>query len=443
MKPIAFGLSLVLSLAGLKVGAEAVKDREGAVRQDRAMMEDDPRWIYNDFRRGLAEAKRTHKPLIVVMRCVPCVACAGIDAEVLKKAERELAPLLDQFVCVRVINANALDLSLFQFDYDLSFSALFFNGDGTIYGRYGSWTHQRDAQNTTITGFQRALEGALDLHRGYPVNQMALAGKQGGAIPFKTPVEIPSLASKYKSDLDWEGKVVPSCVHCHQVGDAIRASYRDQGKPIPESWIYPLPAPETIGLTLAADSAARVEVVSPGSIAAAVGLKPGDELQTVAGQPMISAADVGWALHRAPDSGSLSVTVKRGTSNQSFRLMLPAQWRTKSDISRRVGTWPMRGMALGGLALEDLNDAQRSERALGKETLALYVKVVGQYGKNAAAKKAGFQKEDVILEIDGKADRMTEGELIGYLLNHHEPGDQVKTVLQRGTERVELLLPIQ
>ena len=74
----------------------------------------------------------------MVLRCVPCLACAGIDAQVLLQ-ETELAPLLDQFVCVRVINANALDLSLFQFDYDLSFSTLFFNGDGTVYGRYGSW----------------------------------------------------------------------------------------------------------------------------------------------------------------------------------------------------------------------------------------------------------------------------------------------------------------
>lgn len=82
--------------------AQAVKDREGAVRQDRAAMEKDARWLYNDFQRGLAEAKRTGKPLLVVLRCVPCLSCAGIDAQVLKQAELDLALLLDQFVCVRV-----------------------------------------------------------------------------------------------------------------------------------------------------------------------------------------------------------------------------------------------------------------------------------------------------------------------------------------------------
>src|SRR5688572_29027911 len=133
--------------------AETVKDREGAVRNDKATMERNARWIYNDVQKGFMEAKWKGKPLLVVLRCVPCLSCAGIDASVLQ--EPELAPLLDKFVCVRVINANALDLSLFQFDYDLSFSTLLFNGDGTIYGRYGSWTHQKDSKDKTFAGYKR------------------------------------------------------------------------------------------------------------------------------------------------------------------------------------------------------------------------------------------------------------------------------------------------
>ena len=48
--------------------AEAVKDREGAVRSDRAKLEHDDRWIYDNFQRGFEEAKRTGKPLLVVLR---------------------------------------------------------------------------------------------------------------------------------------------------------------------------------------------------------------------------------------------------------------------------------------------------------------------------------------------------------------------------------------
>jgi len=42
------------SIFSASLSAEAVKDREGAVRGDRAKMEHDQRWIYNDVDRGFA-----------------------------------------------------------------------------------------------------------------------------------------------------------------------------------------------------------------------------------------------------------------------------------------------------------------------------------------------------------------------------------------------------
>ena len=434
-------LAMAAALLTVPSHGETVKDREAAVRKDRAALEYDARWIYNDFRAGFEKALKTGKPLLVVFRCVPCLACAGIDAQVLE--EKALVPLLDQFVCVRVINANALDLSRFQFDYDLSFSAMFFNGDGTTYGRYGSWTHQRDPLDKTTAGFQQALEASLAIHRGYPANKVSLAGKQGGPIPFKTPVEIPSLAVKYKAELDWEGKVLQSCVHCHQVGDAIRTSYREQGHAVPEEWVFPFPQPETIGLSLASDHAARVEAVAAGSIAAACGLQPADELISLGGQPLISPADVSWALHRAPASGTLPAVVKRGAASVALTITLPAGWRERADISKRAGTWPMRAMAFGGLVLEEVSDEDRAKLGIPQDHMALRAKGVGQYGKHAAAKNAGFQKDDILTELDGSSARITESALIGKLLKAHKPGERVKTSVLRGDKHIELLLPMQ
>lgn len=431
-------LFLALTLPAL---AETVKDREGAVRGDKAALESDARWNYNDVDSGFRLAKTTGKPLLVVLRCVPCMSCAGIDASVLQ--EKELIPLLDQFVCVRIINANAIDLSRFQFDYDLSFSALLFNGDGTVYGRYGSWLHQKDPLNKTTASFRKALESALAIHRGYPANKAVLKGKQGAPMPYKTPVEFPTLSEKYGSKLDWDGKVVQSCVHCHMVGDAVRAHYRSRNQPLPVEWIYPQPSIEVLGITLATDEVAKVEAVAPESPAASAGFQAGDVFTSFNEQPLISIADVSWILHRAPTSGTLPATIQRGGQNVDLRLTLPPAWRNKSDISKRVGSWPMRAMAFGGMKMDDLDDATRDQLGLSKDQMALKIFHVGQYGPHAAAKKAGFRKDDIILEVGDLSTRITESALIGHLLLSNLPGEKIPSIVLRGQERVKLMLPQQ
>lgn len=437
---LTFLLPLAVLLAAF-AHAETVKDREGAVRGEKARMENDARWNWNDIDSGFRLAKATGKPLLVVLRCVPCMACAGIDAGVLN--EPELVPLLDQFVCVRVINANALDLARFQFDYDLSFSAMLFNGDGTVYGRFGSWTHQKDPLNKTTASFAKALTAALGIHKGYPDNKATLAGKQGGPTPYQTPVEFPSLAAKYPGKLDWEGKVMASCVHCHMVGDAFRAHYRTQNKPVPLEWIYPQPSIETLGVTLATDDIAKVEAVAADSPGAKAGLLAGDHLVSVNTQPLVSAADVSWALHRAPDTGTLSVALERGGAPKEVSLELPAGWRMRSDIGRRAGTWPMRAMAFGGMKMDDIPDEERATLGLPKGQMALRIMHVGQYGPHAMAKKAGFQKDDILVQVGDMTTRLTESVLIGRLLQTHLPGENLPAVVLRGGKKVELKLPQQ
>lgn len=435
-------LATFLAFLCFSARAETVPDRKAAVLNDRAALENDPRWIYNDFDKGFEEAKRTGKPLLVVLRCVPCLACAGIDARVLLE-DTELTPILDKFVCVRVINANALDLSKFQLDFDLSFTTMIFNGDGTLYGRYGSWTHQKNPREETTDGFRQALEAALEIHKNYPANKASLLGKQGEPIAYKTPVDMPTLNGKYHRKLDWEGKVVQSCVHCHMIGEALRADYRGKNERIPSKLIYPFPAPETVGLELSIDSAAHVKAVIAGSAADKAGFKVGDDIVSLDGEPLISMADFSWVLHQSPDAADLNAVVRRAGGERALTLRLADGWRYHSDISTRVGTWSMRAMALGGLQLVDLTDEERDQRGLKHDQLALFAKHVGEYGVHAAAKNAGFKKEDVIVKIAGSGAHETESELIGRLLRDYKPGDKVDATVLRDGSKVHLKLPMQ
>ena len=435
-------IAAVLGGGWSEANAQAVKDREGAVRNDKADLEDSDRWIYGDYRAALEKGKETGKPVMVTLRCVPCMACAGFDAEVLKE-RTELTPLLDEFICVRVINANDLDLAKFQFDYDLSFTAMFFNGDGTLYGRFGSWTHQEDSGNKATNSMKEALEAVLALHRNYPANQESLAGKQATPLPYRTPVNMPGLSGKYAPELDWNGVVVKSCIHCHQIGDAMRLDYRNRGRPVPEEWLFPFPQPEAIGLHLAEESRARVESVDSGSIAEKAQLQAGDEIISLAGQPLISIADFSWVLHQAPASGTFPMEVSRRGHQGTLELELTDGWRENPDHTKRVGTWPMRGMALGGLRLEELDDRKRSQLRIGEDQMALEAVHVGQYRQHAAAKRAGFQKGDVLIRVNGTDRQMTEIQLIADLLRSTKKGQKVDVSVIRGRKEINLQLPMQ
>lgn len=59
-----------LLLLGSPTGATAA-DRRQQVLDDRKEVQGDGFWIYNDLAKGTAEALKTGKPMLVVIRCIP------------------------------------------------------------------------------------------------------------------------------------------------------------------------------------------------------------------------------------------------------------------------------------------------------------------------------------------------------------------------------------
>lgn len=352
---------------------------------------------------------------------------------------------MEQFVRVRVVQGNALDLSLFQFDTDLTFAAFFLNGDRTVYGRFGTRSEQKRAdKEITMEGFREAMDGALKLHRNYPAIKSMLQGKQPLPVKFQTPEQYPNLAGKYTATLNFAtNKLASSCIHCHQVGESQRKLFRADNQPIPDEVLHTWPVPDVIGLSFDPKAKAKVAAVAADSAAEKAGFKPGDELVSLEGQPLLSIADVQWVLHHAKVPAALKALVRRDGLPLSLTLQLEKSWRQKSDISWRSSTWDLRRMALGGLVLKELDEAGRSQRALPDTALALRVDYVGQYNEHAVGKKAGFKKEDIIVSCDDLTQRLSESDLIRHLLQKRMPGSRVPVTVLRGNEKLTLELPIQ
>lgn len=434
---------LGIVLIGLGISTVGAQTREQKVRGDKAKVEAAGFWIYNDLARGLAEGKASGKPLIVVLRCVPCEECVKLDDELIDHDE-QLRPLLEKFVRVRLISTNGLDLSLFQFDTDQSFAVFLLNADGTIYGRFGTRSDRTEwVHDVSLEGLGQALEGALELHQRYPQVKAQLAAKRGGPPDFPVPESFPTLKGKYGPQLDYEGNVVRSCIHCHQIGDAQREYYRSRGGAIPEQVLFPFPHPKAIGLTLNPRTRAHVERVEPATPAAQAGIAAGDEILELAGQPLLSIADIQWVLHHAsPEGATLTAKVKRGVEERELSLVLPAGWRRRDDLSWRASSWGLRRFGLGGLYLRPLTAEERAERGVKDEPMALRVHHVGAFAPHDGAKRAGFLKDDIIVEFAGRRDLLRETDLLAYTLNQVPPGSAIPVKVVRGGKQLELQLPV-
>jgi hypothetical protein len=435
-------LHLAIALATLSSTLPArAQDRDTKVREDRKAFLGSREWIYNDFDEGVRAAALADRPLMVVFRCIPCQACQKFDDDVARR-DPIVRDMLDQFVCVRIVQANAIDLAHFQYDFDMSFAVVLMNADMTVYGRYGTRSDRPEAEDVTLQGLRRAMEGALRLHRDYAKVKPSLSGKQAKPTKYKTPRDFPSVSGKYGASLNYDGPVARSCLHCHQVREAERLVYRSASKPIPDEVLYPYPDPAVLGLKLDPTAPARVVRVEPDSIADRAGLKPGDELESLDGQPLLSIADLQWVLHNAPATTRLLATVRREGATREATLDLPAAWR-RGDVSWRVTSWDLRRMALGGMRLDELTGDQRSASGIEKNGMALKVRHVGEFGAHAVAKKAGFRKDDVIVSYDGLTGRCSESDLFAHALQRRRPGDEVAATVLRDGRRIELKLVLQ
>ena len=442
---IAVLCSLCLVLAATSTqGEEPKKTREQKVREDREKVEKVGYWIYNDLAKGFTVAKQSGKPILVILRCLPCEECVKLDDELMDN-DPELRPLLDQFVRVRVVGTNGLDLSLFQFDTDQSFTAFLLNADGTIYGRFGTRSHRTDwVGDVSLAGMARALEGALELHKSYPASKASLAAKRGPKPEFASPEQFPTLKEKYTSALNYSGNVVQSCIHCHQIGDAQRDLLRSKKEAIPEQVLFPYPHPKAIGLVLDPKERATVVEVTAGSPAAKSGLQMGDRIETLAGQPLLSMADVQWVLHHTVAAGAtIPAIVRRGDQTLPLELKLPAGWRQLDNIAWRSSSWGLRRMATGGFFSTEMTPEERRDAGLPAIGMTLRIKHVGQYAPHDAAKQAGLLKDDIVIEFDGRIDLIRESDLLAYGVTKHFPGDKIKVKILRNGKPMELTLTIQ
>ena len=369
--------------------------------------------------------------------------CKRLDEQVARREDPELAKLMDEFVCVRAIQAWGLDLSVFQFDGELTWAVMFLNADKTIYGRYGSRDDYKNAEkHISMEGLRKATAAALALHKDYRKNKRALAGKKGPKPIWRTPEQIPELRGN-KNTRPADGSR-GGCIHCHQAHDGKMWTLRKSRNAVPDSLVWPYPMPDKLGFSLDPKEMATVTSVAPGSAAAKARLQRGDKITHMDKQPIISIADVQWVLHNAKAPGTVRMKIDRGGRSTSASLKLDKDWRKADDFTWRVQVWPMRHQLLGLSPMEVVPAGERQRLGIPANGLALRVKKFPpNYVRNLNKDNKKLKIGDIIIGVDGQKGMTQESDLLGYLFQKKAPGQgAVLTVIRGGRPmQVQMRIP--
>jgi len=346
-----------------------------------------------------------------------------------------LKKLREQFVCVRLIQMGGVDLATFQFDPFLSWSVFFMNADKTIYGRFGRAHPQtkRDKQdsnpNHSTEGLKAALRRALEIHRDYAADSeqwgKALAGKTGPKPRWRFAEKTPA-ARKYGRLKRTDGGE-KGCVHCHEVQRTAIDSYFMKRIPLPDSMLWMYPRPHVLGLTMDNSRCARVTSIAEDSVASRAGLKTGDDIVSLNGQPLVSIADIQWVLHNLPDEGGLlPVEVSRDGKPVMLSMRLLPGWRRAEDWVWRYRVAGYSSWMWAGVSFKDT-----------KGGVLVANRAPGWFKRPNPEGKRKLQRGDLIVEIDGKRG-MDRSTLLAYLMRDKRLGSKVKLNVVRGGKRIKI-----
>ncbi len=435
IKPTSLPLLVIVASLALGQAAHAQNKLLDVLQDENAR--DADFWIYNDLTAARAEAKRTNKPLFVTFRCVPCADCKGFDAEVAKNNQRIKNLAQEAFVAVRQVEMKGVDLSQFQFDYDLNWAAMFINADGTVYARYGTQSAKGADAYNSVESLEKTMRRVLALHKNYPANKATLAGKLGKPKPYKTALQMPGM--KHRSKL--AGSTARNnCVHCHNIHDAEHEQLQDAGRLSHDAlWRYPLP--DNLGLQLDPSDGLVVTAVQADSPADKAGLHPGDVLTRADGQALTSIADLQWVLHNLPNTRA-SVTLKatHGDSAIEKKLAMNDDWK-KTDISWRGSIWSIKPVLATWCA--PMKDKQIKPLRLAKGVKPLEVRWINTgrpEGRNA--KRAGLQKGDIIIGMEGNPLRISSEHFNMHVKLNYKVGDKLPLTLLRKGKRIHFDWPL-
>jgi hypothetical protein len=328
------------------------------------------------------------------------------------------------FICVRIQSMNEVNISLFQFERDLTWMAFFMDANDHFYARYGGRDISSPEKYLSRESLLHTMREVLKLHAHKAVQTSRY---EPDGEPRRTPEQIPPMRAMMARRKE------NKCIHCHDVKVAELRHLQSQGK-FTRYMVFTYPTPAAIGIEVDTVQQNKVQAIVPNSPAEGAGIRPGEMLRSADGQRILTAADFSRVLELTPPDAVLPIEIESEGRTRRVKVKLTGEWRRTEDPAWRE-TLHVAGPN-GGFWGEKLSPEQR--RSLGIEPDGMAVRVTAIWGNHT--REAGIKIGDIVVSWDHLRADLAINQLHAHLNMNRNYGDSVPLVVRRDGKQVELQL---
>jgi len=292
-----------------------------------------------------------------------------------------LGKQLSEYVCVRVVRMDDVDVGLFDRDWNNTLYFFLLNADEQIYMRYGGRDAASPDTYLDLSSLELALQQGVELHRKY---------LSGGAKPVTRPKaifprEIPLLVKRTFMQRQ--------CVECHLIGNFQNLQREQAGTLEKLTHLYRSPDIKTLGITL--DVPKGLVVKAAGGAVQAAGMRPGDRITGWNGTLVWTFGDLQYVYDKVDRKAThIPITVDRNGESAVLEITLPPRWWWTDLRFRQSSVEPR-------THFEDraLTEEEKRKFGLKPEGFASQVKYVADLAK--VMKTHDLRVGDIIVGVDG------------------------------------------
>ena len=327
---------------------------------------------------------------------------------------------MSQYVCVRIIRMDDVDINLFEYDRNNPLYFFLMNAEEQIYTRYGGRDAAAVDSYLNLDSITLALRKGLELHEQWKQGAWKAVPRPAPKFPREFPLLVERTFAKNQ------------CVECHLIGDYQNLHRQLDGTLDKKKHLWRSPDFKQIGINF--DVPKGLVVKEATMAAAAAGIQAGDTVRAWNGTTVWTFGDVQYAYDMLDrDAKQVKAQVERAGALQEVTIELPVRWWL-NDVRWRQSSVDPR------VYFDDrpLTPEEKRERGLPEGGFASMVRRVADTAK--LMKTHELQVGDIIVAVDG-AERdpdVNTAEL--YIRLRKTPGDIVEMDVLRDGKRIKLPL---